>query len=89
MNQVSFNGVTGDGSGQTIALIVAYDYPTALADANAFSTQFGLPLFNQPGGPTFQRVAQDGSQNFPGTDPGRGGKLHGTWEREAALDIQW
>src|ERR1035437_3741384 len=30
LNQVMFGNIAGDGRGQTIALIVAYDYPTAL-----------------------------------------------------------
>ena len=43
---ITFKGIQGDGTGQTIALVDVYDYPTALSDLNAFSTQFGLPNFN-------------------------------------------
>jgi subtilisin-like proprotein convertase family protein len=88
-DQVVFGSATGDGSGQTIAIIDAYDYPTALTDVNAFSTEFGLPLFNGSGGPTFARVAQDGTTNYPPTDPAGAGNPNGTWEGEDALDIEW
>ena len=42
---ITFGGIQGDGSGQTIAIIDAYDDPNALSDLNAFSTYFGLPTF--------------------------------------------
>jgi subtilisin-like proprotein convertase family protein len=84
LNQVMFGSVQGDGAGQTIAIIDAYDYPTAWADLQAFDAQFGL---SDP--PSFRRVAQDGSTNYPPTDPAGAGNPKGTWELEAALDIQW
>jgi subtilisin-like proprotein convertase family protein len=84
LDQVMFGAVQGDGAGQTIAIVDAYDYPTALADLQAFDAQFGLP---DP--PSFKRVAQDGSTNFPPTDPAGAGNPNGTWELEAALDIEW
>src|SRR5262245_61898304 len=31
---ITFGGVQGDGSGQTVAIVVAFHYPTALADLN-------------------------------------------------------
>jgi len=70
--------LTGDGTGQTIAIIGAYDYPTAFTDLQAFDQQYGLP---DP--PSFRRVAQDGStSNYPvGTSQ--------IWAEEAALDVQW
>lgn len=36
--------LSGDGSGQTIAIVDAYDNPNAAADLTGFSKQFGLPL---------------------------------------------
>jgi subtilase family serine protease len=85
---ISFNGIPGDGRGQTIAIVDAYDYPTALADVNAFSAYYGLPQFNVSGGPTFQRLNQEGQTSpLPGTDPlGPGGD---DWEGEESLDIDW
>src|SRR5437870_3944885 len=41
--------VTGDGSGQSIAIIDAYDDPNAAGDLHAFDQQFGLadPVFSK------------------------------------------
>ena len=82
-DQVAFGGVTGDGSGQTIAIIDPYDSPTIASDLHAFDAQFGLP---DP--PRFVRVAQDGSTNYPMTDP-NAGHSPVTWELETALDVEW
>ena len=84
MDQVTFGSVKGDGTGQTIAIVDAYHDPTALNDLQAFDAQFGIP---DP--PSFRQVAQDGSQNFPTTDPAGAGNPNGTWEIEESLDIEW
>lgn len=99
---VTFNGVRGDGTGQTIAIVTAYDYPTALSDVNAFSAQFGLPALtgnttslaniNNASGPTFTRISQTGSFTaLPTTDPaGPYSTTGGTsWAQQAALGVQW
>jgi PKD repeat protein len=67
----------GAGSG-VVAIVVAFDYPTALADLNAFSQQFGLPQ-ETGSGTVFEVVYAAGSQ--PGYNSG--------WSQEAALDIEW
>jgi len=61
------------GGSKAIAIVDAYDAPTAAADLAAFSVQFGLPA------PNFQQVYATGTQppNVPG------------WELEASLDIEW
>jgi hypothetical protein len=92
---ISFDGVPGDGRGQTIAIVDAYDYPTALYDVNKFSANFGLPQFNTSGGPTFQKLTQTGqpvstspsSPNYVATDPNGPGSSD--WEGEESLDIEW
>jgi subtilisin-like proprotein convertase family protein len=84
VNQITFGNIVGDGTGQTIAIIDAYDYPTAYSDLQTFDATFGLP---DP--PSFRRVAQDGSQNFPPVDPAYNGTGNLTWETEEALDIEW
>ncbi len=96
MNQVTFGSITGDGTGQTIAIIDAYHYPTAFSDLKAFDLFFGLPdltLYTGPNmtTPYFRQVAQDGTTNFPTTDPaGRGGTTAApSWEMEEAMDIEW
>jgi subtilase family serine protease len=76
-DRISFNGTAGDGSGQTIAIIDAFDTPDISGELHTFDTQFGLP------DPVFRKVAQDGSAHYPGTDPQR------LWELETALDVEW
>jgi hypothetical protein len=82
---ISFGGITGDGSGQTIAIIDAYDDPKFVnstsanfvnSDLHKFDVQFGLP---DP--PSFRKVAQDGSSNYPAANAG--------WAGEIALDVEW
>jgi subtilase family serine protease len=77
-DQIFFKGsIAGDGTGQTIAIVNAYHTPTALADLNAFSTEFALP---PP--PSFTQVSQTGG------DPSAIA-TNGNWALETALDIQW
>jgi subtilase family serine protease len=71
------------GGSQTIAIVDAYDYPTAYNDLTAFSTQFGLPVLKQCS-PTlttgcFEQVYATGTK--PASN--------GSWALEAALDIEW
>jgi autotransporter-associated beta strand protein len=77
IDQVSFNNgtVVGDGTGQTIAIVDAYDDPNIQGDLQAFDQQFNLP------NPIFTKVAQDGSTNYPPPNPG--------WITEIALDVEW
>ncbi len=88
VNSIRFGSSAGNGAGQTIAIVDAYDYPTALSDLNAFSSYFGLPKLNSgSGSPTFTRLSQTGStSSLPGTDPAGPGN---DWEIEESLDIEW
>jgi len=81
LNQVTFGSATADGSGQTIAIVDAYDDPTITADLQAFDQAFGLA------DPTFTKVAQNGSTTLPGVDPAGAGTNN--WEGEEALDVEW
>ncbi len=74
-DRISFQGVAGDGGGQTIALIVAAHDPTLAADLHAFDQQFNLP------DTALTEAAQDGSQQFPPADA--------DWSAETALDVEW
>jgi kumamolisin len=65
------------GSG-VIAIVDAFDYPTAENDLNVFSSQFGLPACTTANG-CFLKVYASGSK--PRTNCG--------WSQEAALDIEW
>jgi hypothetical protein len=78
IDQISFGSITGDGTGQTIAIIDAYDDPTIQSDLQAFDAAFSLP---DP--PSFDVVAQDGSSNLPSPDPAHG------WGGETSLDVEW
>jgi hypothetical protein len=65
--------VAGDGSGQTIAIVVAYDSPSIAADLHAFDQRMGLP--DPPSLTKYQAAG------LTQTDPG--------WSLEAALDVEW
>ncbi len=84
-----FGAVSGNGAGQTIAIVDAYDDPHALSDLNAFSTQFSLPLFNNGGSsPSFSKLNQAGAASpLPGIDPVA--PSGDSWEVEESLDIEW
>ncbi len=103
-NGISFggiSGISGDGRGQTIAIVDAYDDPGAATDLNTFSAQFGLPIFGGAGDPTFTQLTQtgqpvsrvSGNQNYVPTDPAGPSYQHqtndSTWEMEESLDIEW
>jgi hypothetical protein len=84
VNQIEFDGVVGNGLGQTIAIVDAFNDPNILPDANYFSTYFGLPQFNA-GGPTFQVLNQNGSASqLPPNAP-----LDDSWDVEESLDVEW
>jgi subtilase family serine protease len=69
------------GAGMTIAIVDAFDDPNIMSDANTFSAIFGLPSFNQAGGPTLKVVNQRGGSLLPTPDAG--------WAGEIALDVEW
>ncbi len=81
LNQVSFGGVTGGGSGQVIAIIDAYNDPTIQNDLSAFDAAFGLA------NPTLRVVSQTGSSVLPPVDPA--GRGNNNFEGEIALDVEW
>jgi subtilase family serine protease len=71
------------GRSGTIAIVDAYDYPTAQTDFDKFSTQFSLPLSAASvcngSKPCFKVVYVSGKK--PSGNCG--------WNQEAALDIEW
>jgi Bacterial Ig domain len=83
-NAISFNGVVGNGAGQTIAIVDAYNDPNIVSDTAAFNTRFGLPQFNT-GGPTFQVLNQTGGTTLPTNT----NTTIGDWDLEESLDVQW
>jgi len=90
VNNISFQGVMGNGAGQTIAIVDAYDDPNAVGDLNTFSSDYGLPQFNGTNEPTFEKLDENGGTNYPSTDPaGKLGTASNDWEAEESLDIEW
>jgi subtilase family serine protease len=71
-------GLPSAGGSGTIVIVDAFDYPTAEADLNVFSSQFGLPSCTTANG-CFSLVYASGAK--PGGNCG--------WNQEAALDLQW
>lgn len=68
------------GAGKTIAIVDAYDDPTAEADLGVFSSQYGLPACTTANG-CFAKVNQTGGKSYPRKDAG--------WALEISLDVQW
>ena len=80
----SFYGMGSTGGSFAIAIVDAFDYPTALNDFNVFATQFGLPLETSTNvtastNQVFQIVYENGTK--PAGNCG--------WNQEEALDIEW
>jgi subtilase family serine protease len=76
----SFSSSATAGAGKTIAIVDAYDDPTAEADLGVFSSTFGLPACTTANG-CFKKVNQNGGSALPRKDAG--------WSLEISLDIQW
>ena len=81
-DQITFNNgaVRGDGSGETIAIVDAFDDPSIASDLAVFDSQFGLPA------PGFTKVGinafgQASTSSFPTADAG--------WAGEIELDVEW
>jgi urease beta subunit len=67
------------GSGQTVAIVDAYDDPNAASDLAAYRAQYDLPSCTTAGG-CFEKVSQSGSTTIlPAPDPG--------WAAEISLDL--
>ncbi len=84
VNLISFNGIVGNGAGQTIAIVDAYNDPNIVSDTATFNTRFGLPQFNS-GGPTFQVLNENGGTTLPMNT----NTTVGDWDLEESLDVQW
>ena len=84
-----------DGTGQTIAIVDAYDDPMIGQALDAFDSQFGLtdsgPTLYAQYGPasSFLTVLNPSGQatSLPGIDPSGPGSDN--WEVEEALDVEW
>ena len=72
-----FNQVSYNGSGETIAIVDAYNDPDIQSDLNTFDTEFSLPST------TISVVNETGGSSLPAADP------TGGWEMEESLDVEW
>lgn len=68
------------GAGKTIAIVDAYNDPTAESDLAVFDSQYGLPSCTTANG-CFKKVNQSGGSSYPKTNSG--------WALEISLDVQW
>lgn len=76
------------GGAGAIAIVDAYNYPTALGDFNTFGKKYGLPV------ETSTNVTQSSNKVFQivyarGRPPMSGGSYIASWNLEEALDIEW
>jgi subtilase family serine protease len=75
-SSVKFGSVVGNGAGQTIAIVDAYNDPNIKSDLGKFDQTFGLAA-----PPRFKIVNQNGGTTLPQSDRG--------WAGEIALDVEW
>jgi hypothetical protein len=77
-DQITFsNGnIQGDGTGQTIAIIDAYDQPNIASDLAAFDSTFGIAA-----PPSFTKVNENGGSTLPAASA--------SWGLEISLDVEW
>ncbi|WP_052397625.1 carboxypeptidase regulatory-like domain-containing protein [Streptomyces sp. NRRL F-5123] len=73
------SAASGSGAGRTVALVDAFDDPTAAADLATYRSQYGLAPCTTANG-CFRKIDQNGGTDYPAADPG--------WSGEIALDIQ-
>ena len=76
-------GLTGDGAGQTIAIVDAYDDPSIASDAQTFSEQYGLPGVCGAGG------AQGDCFKLEVKQQSASAGSNGDWALETSLDVEW
>ena len=67
-----------NGTGQTVAIVDAYDDPTAEADLATYRAQFGLPACTTANG-CFRKVNETGGTTYP--------TQNAQWGNEISLDV--
>jgi subtilase family serine protease len=74
----AYNLGSSASGGRTVAIVDAYDDPTAASDLNTYRSQFGLAACTTSNG-CFRKVNQTGGTSYPRTDAG--------WATEISLDL--
>jgi hypothetical protein len=70
-----FDQIQGNGAGQTIAIVDAYDNPNIFHDLDVFDNTFGLP------GPASSVLTKATPEGNP--------RANANWAGEIALDVEW
>jgi hypothetical protein len=70
------NQVPWDGTGQTIALIEAFNQPNIISDLATFDSKYGIAA-----PPSIKLVNQNGGSSLPAANK--------TWGQEISLDVEW
>jgi subtilase family serine protease len=78
LHAYGFDQISNQGSGQTIAIVDAFDDPNIESDLGAFDTKFGLPACTTANG-CFKKAFASGAK--PNTNSG--------WALEISLDVEW
>ncbi|MFI9384523.1 carboxypeptidase regulatory-like domain-containing protein [Kutzneria sp. NPDC052558] len=76
--QSAYSLPASGGTGQTVAIVDAYDDPTAEADLAVYRQQYGLPPCTTANG-CFRKVDQRGGAQYPAPNAG--------WAGEISLDL--
>ncbi|NUR29893.1 MAG: peptidase S8, partial [Catenulispora sp.] len=74
----AYNLPANGGAGQTIAIVDAYNDPSAEADMNTYRAQYGLPACTSASG-CFKQVNQTGGSKLP--------RSNSSWAGEISLDL--
>ena len=87
VDQISLNGTTGDGTGQTIAIVIPGVNTNINHDVYEFGQLYSMPINaagqpTTPGAPSFTVLNQTGGT---GSLPGQ----NSSFEFEEALDVEW
>jgi subtilase family serine protease len=76
--QAAYGLAGANASGRTVAIVDAYNDPSAEADLAVYRSQFGLPACTTANG-CFRKVDQNGGTSYPRNDAG--------WSTEISLDL--
>jgi hypothetical protein len=80
--QATLTAAGGPGTGQTVAIVDAYDDPNIEGDLGTFDAQYGLPACTTANG-CFAKVGQTGSTTALPEAAGSSG-----WDGEISLDVE-
>jgi subtilase family serine protease len=78
IDQVMFGSVKGDGTGQTIAIVDAYDAPNINSDLAAFDAAFNIQNTDGKGNAVVTKAMFQGTPAY-----------NATWAEEITLDVEW